>query len=248
MSPALRPADASALPTERGQSRSSLRHAAQRGACLLLAAAIGCAPVAPREVVIPAAPPLTEPAAGPPPIEKVVSPPVDPSETPSIASTHDLTAPIPHRPETIDLDDEAGDDVGVLGGVMGGVAGAVVGGVAGGVMGGAASGAVYGGTVAGPPSPSPPPPYATAPRVTGTPSCSFPKEADDEGIDQAKVVLRVTVETTGKPSSVLVLSDPGHGFGRVARACALKYTFQPGKDASGAAVKSIATLIIRFDR
>jgi protein TonB len=124
---------------------------------------------------------------------------------------------------------------GVVGGVLGGVAGGVVGGVPGGVVGGV-------GVPAGPPAP------ATPAKVHGPVTCAFPPESDDDKVDAARVVLRLTVEANGKASSVKVLADPGHGFGRAARGCALGFKYDPAKDGNGAPMKSDTTLVIRFQR
>ena len=94
------------------------------------------------------------------------------------------------------------------------------------------------GTSKGPP---PPPPQPTGPDLSraATPSgstnwsCPFPPEADAEQIDEMRVSLVVTVRPDGTPLSVNVVADPGHGFGRAARMCALTHRFNPTLDRTG---------------
>jgi protein TonB len=52
-------------------------------------------------------------------------------------------------------------------------------------------------------------------------ACPFPPEADTAQIDEADVVLQVDVRPDGTPASVRIVTDPGNGFGREARRCAL---------------------------
>jgi serine/threonine-protein kinase len=62
--------------------------------------------------------------------------------------------------------------------------------------------------------------------------CGFPWEAGDR-INYAAVQLAVTVKPDGTPESAEVVSDPGHGFGRVAKLCALNQHFIPALDHDG---------------
>lgn len=64
-------------------------------------------------------------------------------------------------------------------------------------------------------------------------SCEFPPEADQDQVDYAVVTIVVTVRPDGSPLSVRVLNDPGHGFGRAARLCALSKQFTAGTDRDG---------------
>ncbi|PIE06322.1 MAG: hypothetical protein CSA75_00160 [Sorangium cellulosum] len=98
-----------------------------------------------------------------------------------------------------------------------------------------------GGTGTGP-APPPPPPKpkgpdrsraATISRGSGWSSCPFPAEADTDQVDYAVVTLVVTVRPNGTPRSVRVLSDPGHGFGRAARLCALSKRYTHALDQDG---------------
>jgi periplasmic protein TonB len=63
--------------------------------------------------------------------------------------------------------------------------------------------------------------------------CPFPSEADAEQIDQSFVLIQVKVKPDGTPENVSVLQDPGHGFGREARKCAMRKKYSQGLDADG---------------
>ena len=60
-----------------------------------------------------------------------------------------------------------------------------------------------------------------------------PPEADAEQQNQALVRIAVTVGPDGRAKSVTVLEDPGFGFGRAARRCAMQKSFSPGLDGNG---------------
>jgi protein TonB len=86
--------------------------------------------------------------------------------------------------------------------------------------------------------PTGPPPVdksrpAGIPKTANWASCGFPPEADAENMNQAFVRVVVVVDPSGKPTSVNVLSDPGFGFGRLARQCALRFEYPVGLDKSG---------------
>jgi protein TonB len=79
--------------------------------------------------------------------------------------------------------------------------------------------------------------------------CDFPPEADVDQIDQAFVVVQVATRTDGSPDHVSILSDPGHGFGRAARVCAMKERYDPALDHDGNAIAgSTKSIRIRFER
>ncbi len=79
--------------------------------------------------------------------------------------------------------------------------------------------------------------------------CPFPAEADAEQIDQAFVMIQVRVRPDGSPESVTVLQDPGHGFGREARKCAMRKKFSPGLDPDGRPVMGTTKPFrVRFER
>lgn len=90
------------------------------------------------------------------------------------------------------------------------------------------------------PKPPPPPPdpakskaRAAAARGTNWSSCGFPAQADMEQIDFARVRLSVTVDPSGKAKAVQVISDPGNGFGSLARQCAFRMVYAPALAADG---------------
>jgi len=67
-------------------------------------------------------------------------------------------------------------------------------------------------------------------------SCPFPPEADTAQVDEAYVTLQVDVKPDGTPGSVRVLSDPGSGFGREARRCAMNKHYATALDHDGTAI------------
>jgi periplasmic protein TonB len=116
------------------------------------------------------------------------------------------------------------------------------------------------GSDAGPPGPPatplvlpPPPPPAIdrsrAPALArnGQWSCPWPPEADP--IDDAVVVVAVVIDAAGHATRVDVLGDPGYGFGREARRCALRETYVPGLDREGRPAVSVTKPFrVRFTR
>lgn len=78
--------------------------------------------------------------------------------------------------------------------------------------------------------------------------CPFPVEADDAGIDSAVVGLRVEVAADGKVREARATTDPGHGFGREARRCALSKRWAPGLDRAGRPTTAVALVNVRFER
>jgi protein TonB len=78
--------------------------------------------------------------------------------------------------------------------------------------------------------------------------CPFPVEADAAGIDAALVGLRVEVAADGRVREARALSDPGHGFAREARRCALSKRWAPGLDRTGNPTVAIAMVNVRFER
>jgi protein TonB len=80
-------------------------------------------------------------------------------------------------------------------------------------------------------------------------SCPWPREADADQIDEQTVVIRVLVDSDGRTQSVEIVSDPGHGFGAAARACALHVRFTPARDVHGQPVLALSPPIaVRFVR
>ena len=78
--------------------------------------------------------------------------------------------------------------------------------------------------------------------------CPFPVEADDAGVDHAVVTLRVEVGADGRVVQASATRDPGHGFGREARRCALYKRWAPGLDREGRAASSVTVVNVRFER
>jgi protein TonB len=92
--------------------------------------------------------------------------------------------------------------------------------------------------------PGPPVPkvdLSRQPRLSGASrywdDCPFPAEADAEGINNASVQILVTVTAEGRAKSVTVLKDVGYGFGRQAKQCAFRKTYDPGLNSLGKAVE-----------
>ena len=111
---------------------------------------------------------------------------------------------------------------------------------------------VPGGT--GTPQAAPPPPTAidhtrSASLSGGAQwSCPFPPEADTAQVDEAFVSLQVDVRPDGTPTSVAVLQDPGNGFGREARRCAMQKHYQNALDHDGNAVAGTWKARVHFSR
>lgn len=83
----------------------------------------------------------------------------------------------------------------------------------------------------------------------GWSDCGFPSEADAEQINQASVQIVVVVGPDGSPQSVSVVQDPGYGFGRVAKRCAMRKRFEPGLDKWGRpSTRSTPPFNVRFTR
>jgi len=78
--------------------------------------------------------------------------------------------------------------------------------------------------------------------------CPFPPEADADQIDDAAAVIEVVVGATGQATRASILQDPGHGFGREARACALRESYVPALDREGRAVASSKKFRVKFER
>jgi protein TonB len=210
-------------------------------------ALVSCGPAAPsqRETVVPLA------EVTPPETRKPTAPVVAEAAVPR------PEVPLAPPQETIVRHVDEGDDVssgvvgGVPGGVMGGVPGGVMGGVPGGVMGGVPGGVVGGvpgGVVGGVLAGAPPSPKASLAGSSAW-NCAFPPEADAAKVDSAVVTLVVTVSATGKAIKVMVMQDPGNGFGRAARDCALTRTYKPALDDQGKPIEASTPAIrVKFTR
>ena len=79
--------------------------------------------------------------------------------------------------------------------------------------------------------------------------CGFPPQADLEQIDHAVALVSVTVGPDGRPIAATVVSDPGYGFGALAKACALTKSYRPGLDSDGKPItQSTPPLRVTFTR
>ena len=80
-------------------------------------------------------------------------------------------------------------------------------------------------------------------------ACPWPHEADDQQIDEQTVVIQVVVGPDGSVESATVVSDPGHGFGQAAIACALRTRFTPARDRDGQPRRATSpAVLVRFTR
>lgn len=82
-------------------------------------------------------------------------------------------------------------------------------------------------------------------------NCShlFPPEADEADVNQAVVSVIVTVRPDGSPGAVKVVADPGNGFGRAARTCALSQRYTAALDRDGKATTGATPpFTVRFTR
>jgi protein TonB len=104
-------------------------------------------------------------------------------------------------------------------------------------------------------APAPPAPKVDRSRKAGLlgssdwTDCPFPAEADAEQIDQAFVLIKVRVKDSGDPETVTVVQDPGHGFGREARKCAMRKKYTNALDVDGKPIPSETNPFrVRFER
>ncbi len=107
------------------------------------------------------------------------------------------------------------------------------------------------GTAPGPQAP--PPPALDMSRGVGLAggaawNCPFPPEADADQIDTATVGVQVTVRPDGSALTASVVSDPGHGFGRAARICALGRRYVPALNKAGEPIVGSNLVNVRFSR
>lgn len=108
-----------------------------------------------------------------------------------------------------------------------------------------------GGAPAAEPGPAPgSPDRSRRARLAGdaTWACDFPREADAAQIDHAVVTLRIAVDIQGAVNSVTIVTDPGSGFGREARTCAMLKRFEPALNRDGQPVAGTSLVNVRFDR
>lgn len=81
-------------------------------------------------------------------------------------------------------------------------------------------------------------------------TCRWPKQADALSINEQVVVVQVTVSADGSVAEAQLLSDPGHGFGAAARACAREgRRFDPALDDQGVPYAATSAPVrVRFAR
>jgi periplasmic protein TonB len=84
--------------------------------------------------------------------------------------------------------------------------------------------------------------------TAGSWNCPFPPQADLEQIDRASALVAVTVDPSGRATSVSVVNDPGYGFGSQAKACALPRRYLPALDRDGRAITATASIRVHFTR
>jgi len=78
--------------------------------------------------------------------------------------------------------------------------------------------------------------------------CPFPAEADADQIDFQRVPIMVTVGVDGRVKDVKVMKDPGSGFGRAARQCAMRQSMNPAVDREGNPRVSSLAIAVTFRR
>lgn len=214
------------------------------------------------EVVKPPPPPVPEPpkpedepkdTETPKPVSTAPAAPTEPPP-PAAQAGKVLTAPA-DPDEPVDLTGN-GFVTGEADSYIGGVTAAAGTGTTATTSPAATVGGVPGGTGTG--KPPPPPPVqegpdrsraATVSSGSNWSSCPFPPEADADQIDYAVVTLVVTVRPDGSAQSVRVTQDPGHGFGRSARMCALGQRYVTALDRGGnATAGTTAPIRVIFTR
>jgi protein TonB len=80
-------------------------------------------------------------------------------------------------------------------------------------------------------------------------NCPFPPQADLEQIDRATATVVVSVGADGRAKGVQVVSDPGYGFGAMAKQCAMSQRYEPALDADGRRIGGTTPPInVRFRR
>ena len=79
--------------------------------------------------------------------------------------------------------------------------------------------------------------------------CAFPKEADDAGVDDALVRVKVQIGSDGiATGATLIGRDPGYGFAAAAVECAGRQHFVAALDRTGRPVPATMALWIHFIR
>jgi protein TonB len=78
--------------------------------------------------------------------------------------------------------------------------------------------------------------------------CTFPPEADTDQVNFQRVQIMVTIRADGRPQEVKVIGDPGHGFGRAARQCAMQRRYTPANDRQGNPTLGSLPINVTFKR
>jgi protein TonB len=78
--------------------------------------------------------------------------------------------------------------------------------------------------------------------------CPFPPEAETAQINETYVGLQIDVRADGSPAGVRVLRDPGNGFGRQARGCAMSRRYETALDREGHAIAETIRINVHFER
>lgn len=73
--------------------------------------------------------------------------------------------------------------------------------------------------------------------------CPFPSEAEAAQVDKAYVTMRIEVGSDGRAKKVIIVKDPGLGFAREAKACAMRKRYIPAKDQAGNKVDATTDVI-----
>jgi protein TonB len=99
----------------------------------------------------------------------------------------------------------------------------------------------------------PQPPAADTPSAKARPKnaawdCPFPKEADAKGIDDADVVVIVSVAADGQPTGARVGGAAPNGFGPAALRCALAQEYQPAREGGARVAGETPPIKVRFRR
>jgi periplasmic protein TonB len=77
-------------------------------------------------------------------------------------------------------------------------------------------------------------------------SSMFPSAAT---VDTATVVIVARVRPDGSPEAITVVTDPGQGFGKAAKSCAMRQRYAAAEDREGRAIAaSTAPFRVRFTR
>lgn len=80
-------------------------------------------------------------------------------------------------------------------------------------------------------------------------NCPWPHEADDEQIDEHSAIVRVTIGPDSAVVGARIVTDPGHGFGKAALACAKGTSYHAARDKRGTPVRAESPPIrVRFTR